>query len=142
MGGLAFHWPLDGALTAAVGGEGADAAATRVAFVEDVWDSSWRTPRLAAHFVGDAAGDGAFAAAAVSGLSLDAASVTAWVRLGPAASAWAPLWSFDAAGGGLRCELSDTNPPLAPTLTRILTRTLTRLRAVLVRLRVGPQPQP
>ena len=50
----------------------------------------------------------AFARASVSGLTLAALSVTLLVRLGPAAPQWITLWSFDALGGGLRCEVSDT----------------------------------
>ena len=44
----------------------------------------------------------------MSGLTLAALSVTLLVRLGPAAPQWITLWSFDALGGGLRCEVSDT----------------------------------
>jgi len=112
MENLAYHWPLDGDTRAAVGGS--DAVAGRVAWVPDGWVSERRAPseggaRLAAHFTGDALGaEAAFARASVSGLTLAALSVTLLVRLGPAAPEWITLWSFDALGGGLRCEVSDT----------------------------------
>ena len=112
MENLAYHWPLDGDTRAAVGWS--DAVAGRVAWVPDGWVSERRAPseggaRLAAHFTGDALGaEAAFARASVSGLTLAALSVTLLVRLGPAAPEWITLWSFDALGGGLRCEVSDT----------------------------------
>ena len=109
MSDLVYHWPLDGSLHEMISGAHATAGGgTAVRYVEEVWNHDGRTPRVAAAFAGAASGggggDASFAQASISGVSLDALSVTVWARLGSNISEWVSIWSFGPPGG-YRCEL-------------------------------------